>query len=348
MLALVTNTTQKIYFWNILKQNAAFFSTDVHSGQWLIFLFLLIYAGMSIGVDGAVVRGSDLKHNCPVALFCLTQLREAAWISPPDPTQDTGTYPSQLEMWKKHQTGRHTNDNETENSCWPPAARRLLLPSRPDTGGVGMVCPLSHNGSFVVRASKRPRAGRTLAVLTLPVHSPQSGLTPGSGLQLQHSPRQWAIEWVRLEKSGYSTLFLPCVLYTVLCFPLILFFFFFGEGWSVCTNQTRWNHCDAWFIVGWFWESRTTTKTQCSDLKSAVRWSQWLHSDSNSASKKVSEKCRGPLCQRRLHCPSLLLFSPRAVSILVTMSFYFMSIPINPRSSFLLSIPTAERVQGGF
>lgn len=149
---------------------------------------------MSIGVDGAVVRGSDLKHNCPVALFCLTQLREAAWISPPKPHPRHRNISISARDVKKHQTGRHTNDNETENSCWPPAARRLLLPSRPDTGGVGMVCPLSHNGSFVVRASKRPRAGRTLAVLTLPVHSPQSGLTPGSGLQLQHSPRQWAIE----------------------------------------------------------------------------------------------------------------------------------------------------------
>lgn len=85
LLALVPNTTQKIYFCNILKQNAASSPTDVSSGRRLIFLVLLIYAGMSEGVDGAVVRRSGLKHNCPVALFCLTQLREAAWISPPEP-----------------------------------------------------------------------------------------------------------------------------------------------------------------------------------------------------------------------------------------------------------------------
>lgn len=137
------------------------------------------------------------------------------------------------------------------------------------------------------------------------------------------------------RKSGYSTFSFPCLFYTVRCFLLIcgIFFFFL----SMCTNRTRWNHCDAWFIVG-------RVKNPARRQKHALIWNLLSGVTETVFVRKQLRHTLNPEYTAHLH--SNLSFFWRSLNI--TMSFYFLSIPVYPRPHFLFSLPTLERLQGWF
>lgn len=105
---------------------------------------------MSVGVDGAVVSPlrSKAQLSCSPFLFNATQGSSLDLTSRP-PQRHRNISISARDV-NRHHTGRHTNDNETENTCHRPPRGSVTAPPSPvrPAGlrpGLGIVadCPCS-------------------------------------------------------------------------------------------------------------------------------------------------------------------------------------------------------------